>query len=95
MHMHMQRDTKTRAGIAALVYTMINAVMFGAALITVLMVPFFRAHAAIGIGAAVLASLIAAAPVAWLIAPRLRARTWRRQPRALHARANVRTLGHR
>jgi hypothetical protein len=81
----MQRDTKTRAGIAALVYTMTNAVMFGAALITVLSVPYFRDHAAIGISAAVVASLIVAAPIAWLIAPRLRART-SRQPRVLHAR---------
>jgi hypothetical protein len=77
----MQRDTKTRAGIAALLYTMINAVMFGAALITVLAVPYFRDHAGIGIAAAVLISLVAAAPAAWLIAPRLRARTWRRHRR--------------
>ncbi len=75
----MQKDIKTRAGIAALVYTMTNAVMFGAALITVLAVPYFRAHAAIGIAAAVVVSLVAAAPVAWLIAPRLRARYWRQR----------------
>ena len=77
----MQKDIKTRAGIAALVYTMTNAVMFGAALITVLAVPYFRAHAAIGIAAAVVVSLVAAAPVAWLIAPRLRTR-YGRQRRA-------------
>ncbi len=88
----MQRDTKTRAGIAALVYTMVNAVMFGATLTTVLAVPYFSAHAEIGIGAAVLVSLVAAAPVAWLIAPRLRARTWRqrRVRRPAYARARPR-----
>lgn len=86
----MSRETKTRAGITALVYTMVNAVMFGAVLITVLMVPYFRMHAGMGIGAAVLASLIAAAPAAWLIAPRLRARHWRRrQPRVLYAPARA------
>ena len=90
----MQRDTKTRAGIAALVYTMVNAVMFGAALITVLAVPFFRAHAAIGIAAAVLASLVAAAPAAWLIAPRLRARYWRQQ-RRIHAPVYARSRARR
>jgi hypothetical protein len=89
----MRQDTKTRAGIAALVYTMVNAVMFGAALITVLMVPYFRAHAEIGIAAAVGASLILAAPAAWLIAPRLRARYWRQKRRRhtpVYARARTR-----
>ena len=83
----MRQHTKTRAGIAALVYAMVNAIMFGAALITVLMVPYFRAHAAIGIAAAVLASLIAAAPAAWIIAPRLRARYRRQPPRLVYAPA--------
>lgn len=86
----MQRDTRTRAAIAALVYTMVNAVMFGAALITVLAVPYFRAHAEVGIAAAVLVSLIAAGPIAWLIAPRLRVRH-RRHQRHDAAYARVRT----
>lgn len=85
----MHQNTKTRAAIAALVYTMTNAAIFGVALITVLAVPYFRAHAAIGIGAAVVVSLLAAAPVAWLIAPRLRARYWR-QRRLVHAPAHGR-----
>lgn len=90
----MQRDIKTRAGIAALLYAMINAVMFGAALITVLAVPYFRDHAGIGIAAAVLISLVAAAPAAWLIAPRLRARTWQRhRPCRASAYARTRTRG--
>lgn len=93
----MKRQTKTRAGTAALVYIMSNAVMFGAALITVLMVPYFRTDMAGGIAAAVLASLAAAVPVAWLIAPRLHAHTRRQQPRVLYARArtNARARTHR
>jgi hypothetical protein len=70
----MQPNTRTRAGVAAPVHAMINAVMVGTALITVLAVPYFRAHAETGIAAAVLISLVAAAPAAWLIAPRLHAR---------------------
>ena len=73
----MQRETQTRMEIAALVFIMTNAVLFGAALITVLAVPAFSAHAGIGIAAAVVLSVLLAAPASWLIAPRLRARYWR------------------
>lgn len=86
----MRNDTKTRAGIAALVYTMINAVLFGICLVTVLMVPYFRANVESGILAAVLASLLLAVPAAWLLAPYLRARH-RRQPRVLYAHARRRS----
>lgn len=82
----MRNDTKTRAGIAALVYTMINAVLSGICLVTVLMVPYFRANAESGILVAVLASLLLAVPAAWLLAPYLRAR-YRRQPQVLHSYA--------
>ncbi len=81
----MRRETRTRAGIAAIVYTMTNAVMFGAGLIFVLSVPGLRNHAALGILAVVLASLIFAAPAAWLLAPRLRARFWRRRAQQRHS----------
>lgn len=84
----MQRETKMRAQLAALIYTMTNAVMFGAGLITVLSVPALSAEAAYWIPAVVLASLVLAAPVAWLIAPRLRARYWRRRV-AEHPHATV------
>ena len=76
----MRRETRTRAGIAALVYAMTNAVVFGAGLITVMTVPALRAHAAIGIPVVVAASLVLAAPLAWWLAPRLRARYWRKPP---------------
>ena len=53
---------------------MTNGVMFGAGLIVVLMVPALKADAGFWISAVVVASLILAAPFAWLVAPRLRAR---------------------
>ena len=70
----MRRETKTRVGIAALIYLMTNAVIFGAGLITVLLLPGLRGEGMISIPAVVVTSLILAAPIAWLIAPRLRAR---------------------
>jgi hypothetical protein len=73
----MRRETKTRVGIAALIYTMTNAVLFGAGLITVLLLPGLSSHLMIWIPAVVVSSTIVAAPVAWMIAPRLRARYWR------------------
>jgi hypothetical protein len=78
----MRRKTRTRAGIAALIYTMTNAVVFGAGLIVVMTIPTLRAHAAIGIPVVVVASLILAAPLAWYLAPRLRLRYWRKPPEA-------------
>jgi hypothetical protein len=73
----MRQDTKTRAQLAAIVFSMTNAVLFGAGLITVLTVPALSENAAWWIPAAVLASFVVAAPIAWFIAPRLRARYWR------------------
>jgi hypothetical protein len=75
----MRSETKTRAGIAALIYPMANAVLFGAGLIAVLTLPASQAGMANGIAAVVAASLILAAPLAWWLAPRLRARYWRQR----------------
>ena len=73
----MQTETKTRAAIAAVIYPMTNAVIFGTALIMVLTLPTLRGEEAISIPTVVVASLILAAPAAWVIAPRLRGRHWR------------------
>lgn len=82
----MQQETKTRVQIAALIYTMTSAVLFGAGLIAVLSVPALSAEAAIWIPAVVGLSFVLAAPVAWIIAPRLRARYWQqRTARNRHA----------
>ena len=70
----MQRETKTRLRIAALIYSMTNAVIFGVGIVTVLNVPALRSDAFFWIPVVVAASLVLAVPVAWLIAPRLRAR---------------------
>lgn len=73
----MSQETKTRAQIAALIFTMANAVLFGAGLITLLTIPALSAHTGIGIVIVTVMSVIVAAPAAWFIAPRLRARYWR------------------
>ncbi len=75
----MTLETGVRTQIAVLIYSMTNAVMFGAGLIFVLMVPALSANAGFWISAVVISSLILAAPFAWLVAPRLRARYWRQR----------------
>ena len=63
-------------GIAALIYPMANAVIFGSGLITVLTLPPLNANAMTWIPVIAVTSFVLAAPVAWLIAPRLRRRYW-------------------
>ena len=58
----MQGETKTRLRIAALIYSMTNAVIFGAGIITVLNVPALRSNAWIWIPVVVAASLVLAGP---------------------------------
>ena len=57
---------------------MTNAVIFGAGIIAVLYLPTLSVNAYIWIPVVVIASLVLAAPFAWLIAPRLQARYDRR-----------------
>jgi hypothetical protein len=52
-------------GIAALIYTMTIAVLFGAGLITVLLLPGLSSRLMIWIPVVVVASIIVAEPVAW------------------------------
>ncbi len=70
----MTPQTKTRAAIAMLVYMLANAVLFGAGLIVVLTAS--GGAAAIWIPVVVVVSLVMAAPIAWEMAPQLRARHW-------------------
>ena len=74
----MQPGTRNRLRIAALIYSMTNAVIFGAGIIAVLNLPALSTNAYIWIPVVVVASLVLAAPFAWLIAPRLQARYDRR-----------------
>ena len=72
----VEPGTRNRLRIAALIYSMTNAVIFGAGIIAVLNLPALSTNAYIWIP--VVVSLILAAPFAWLIAPRLQARYDRR-----------------
>ena len=74
----VEPGTRNRLRIAALIYSMTNAVIFGAGIIAVLNLPALSTNAYIWIPVVVVASLILAAPFAWLIAPRLQARYDRR-----------------
>jgi uncharacterized membrane protein len=74
----VQPGTRNRLRIAALIYSMTNAVIFGAGIIAVLNLPALSTNAYIWIPVVVVASLVLAAPFAWLIAPRLQARYDRR-----------------
>ena len=67
----------TRVLIAALIYSMVDAVLFGIGLIVVLTVPALSARADTLVPTVVVTSLILAIPVSWIIAPHLRARYWR------------------
>jgi hypothetical protein len=64
--------------IAALIYSMIQGVMFGAGAVLVLATPL-QQQAMVLMPAVVIGSAILALPLAWWIAPRLRARYWRRR----------------
>ena len=78
----MEKRTKTRLSIAALIYWMTNAVIFGVGVTAVLSIPELRKDAATLIPLVVVSSFILAVPVAWLIAPRLRARFQQKQEQA-------------
>jgi len=71
----------TRFQIAAMIFMMVNAVVFCAGIVPVLMIPALANNAFEMIPAVVIASFILSAPLSWFIAPRLRARYWRTQSR--------------
>ena len=76
----MKQRTKTRVGISAVVYGMVNAVLFGVGLILVLSVPMLTTNLWLSIAGVVLLSLILAVPISWLVAPYLRASNWSSRP---------------
>lgn len=83
----MTQDTRVRAQITALIFSMTNAVLFGAGLVTVLLMGLSAQATGLGIAIVTAFSFLIAAPVAWMIAPRLRARYWRKPPPAAPVRA--------
>lgn len=70
---------KTRLFIAAMVYPMINALIFGAGAVLILSVPWFAQQAALALPIVIVAAFVGAVPIAWYIAPRMRYRFWRRK----------------
>lgn len=68
----------TRLAIAALVFMIIQAVLFGIGTVLVLATPVRELEMTL-LPAVVVTSSILALPLSWLIAPRLQARYWRAQ----------------
>jgi hypothetical protein len=68
----------SRLTIAVLIYSMIQGVLFGIGVVLVLATPL-QQQAMILLPAVVIGSAILALPFSWWIAPRLRARYWRRR----------------
>lgn len=65
----MDSDSRARLRVAALIYCMVNAVVFGIGLISALSIPAMAPYATFWIPAVVVASFVISAPLAWLIAP--------------------------
>ena len=74
----------TRLRIALMVFSMVNAVLFGVGLLTVLLTPALSSHAFTWIPIVVVLSLVLSPPIAWLMAPRLQARYWRLRDASVH-----------
>jgi hypothetical protein len=67
----------TRFNIATLVFMLTSTVLFGFGLLAVLLVPGLANHERVLIPAVVVISFIFAPLIAWVIAPRLKARYFR------------------
>lgn len=65
---------RIRTYIAALIALPVNAVLFGAGAIAVLSVPALAEQAKYLLPAVIILGFAATVPVAWMLAPRLRAR---------------------
>jgi hypothetical protein len=65
----MSSDNQARLRVAALIYLIVNAVVFGVGLISVLMTPALAQHAFFWIPAIIVTSFVLSAPLAWFIAP--------------------------
>jgi len=67
-----------RTQISAMVFLMVQAVLFGAGVLIILLTPLGD-HAMLAMPAMIAVSMVLAAVLSWQIAPRLRARYWRRR----------------
>lgn len=70
---------RTRLWIAAFIYPMVDAILFGVGVTVLLSIPALAEQADIFIWMVIAASLVLAIPISWILAPRLRARYWRRR----------------
>ena len=69
----------TRFIIAALIYMVVNSILFGFGVTIVLTIPTLSANANMLMPAGVIFALFLAFPISWVLAPRLQARYWRRR----------------
>ena len=65
----MTSDNRARLRVAALIFAMVNAVVFGVGLVTVLATPTLSQHAFFWIPTVVVSSFVFSPPLAWVIAP--------------------------
>ncbi|MHB8268810.1 hypothetical protein [Bradyrhizobium sp.] len=65
----MNSDNRARLRVAALIYMIVNAVVFGVGSISVLMTPALAQHSFFWIPAVIVTSFVLSAPLAWFIAP--------------------------
>ena len=65
----MDSDNRARLRVAALIYCMVSAVVFGIGVILVVSLPALMSHAFFWIPAVVVSSLAISAPLSWFIAP--------------------------
>ena len=65
----MDSDNRARLRVAALIYCMVNAVIFGVGVILVVSLPALMSHAFFWIPAVVVSSFAISVPLSWFIAP--------------------------
>ena len=65
----MNNDNRARLRVSALIYCIVNAVVFGIGVIFVVGLPALAAHAFFWIPAIVVSSFVISAPLSWFIAP--------------------------
>ncbi len=73
----MGKDNRARLRVAALIYCVVNAVVFGIGTILVVSLPALMSHAFFWMPALVAASFVVSAPLSWFLAPRMMLRFMR------------------
>ncbi|MES2195939.1 MAG: hypothetical protein V4517_16100 [Pseudomonadota bacterium] len=79
----MTSNTLARARVAVLIFSMVNAVIFGVGIVAILSIPALAAQAFFWIPIVVLASFLLSPPLSWMLAPTM-------MLRFVHARQFVR-----